>query len=484
MPMSHPGESILSAREAERDELRRQISTTVDAIMASYDDDGAFSGIDPYELRERIQALDILPEKGIGFDRTLETVSREVLPHMLRTWSVDYMPHLHAPSLLESISSELVIGTYNDSMDSWDQSPAATEVELAVIRCLCTLFGFGENADGCFTSGGSQSNLSGIIASRDAWCRRTLGHDVRRYGNPDVFRRMRLYTSEISHFSMDKSCHLLGLGHEAVVKLPVDDRCCIDIARAEERIARDVEAGLLPFCIVATIGTTDFGSVDDIASLRRIADRYGAYLHADAAYGSGAVMSSRYRDRIGDLSLADSLTVDFHKMFLLPISCSAILVKDASLLECFELHADYLNRVEDEEDGYVNLVDKSIQTTRRADALKVLFSFMTQGRDGYARIMDTVIGNAEYLYSRLCADADFVCPVEPTLSSVVFALREPDDVNRAVRRALLAQGTVIGQTVKDNRVMLKATLLNPALTHGHIDALIGRIKACRDALKP
>ena len=482
--MSHRDSLVLSSSTQDRDEFRRQVSATMDAIMASYDDESAFSGMDPFELRRRIQAIDVLPGSGLGFDDTLTTVAREVLPHMLRTWSVDYMPHLHAPSLMESISSELIIGTYNDSMDSWDQSPAATEVELSVIRCLCTLFGYDGNADGCFTSGGSQSNLSGIIAARDAWCMKRLGHDVKRHGNPDIWPRMRLYTSEISHFSMDKSCHLLGLGHDAVVKLPVDDRCRIDIDQARRIIERDVEAGLLPFCIVATIGTTDFGSVDDIAALRLIADRYGAHLHADAAYGSGAIMSRRYRERIGDLSLADSITVDFHKMFLLPISCSAILVKDASLLGCFELHADYLNRQEDEEDGYVNLVDKSIQTTRRADALKVLISFMTHGRDGYERMIDTVIGNADHFHSMISGDEDFICPVAPTLSSVVFALRDGDEVNRAVRRALLSSGTVIGQTVKDGRVMLKFTLLNPALTHEHIDRLIERIKAFRDRLKP
>ena len=164
--MSHRDSLVLSSSTQDRDEFRRQVSATMDAIMASYDDESAFSGMDPFELRRRIQAIDVLPDSGLGFDDTLTTVAREVLPHMLRTWSVDYMPHLHAPSLMESISSELIIGTYNDSMDSWDQSPAATEVELSVIRCLCTLFGYDGNADGCFTSGGSQSNLSGIIAAR------------------------------------------------------------------------------------------------------------------------------------------------------------------------------------------------------------------------------------------------------------------------------------------------------------------------------
>ena len=461
--MSLENKTVLSEKPEDRNELRREIEKTLDAIFSSCSDETAFSGINPYELRKRIGSLTVLPEKGMGFDSALDVTAREVMPHMLRTWSCDYMPHLHSPALLESLSAELMINTFNDSMDSWDQSPAATEVELAVISTLKKLFGYDDEADGCFTSGGSQSNLSAITAARDWYCMECSG-------------KLRLYTSEISHFSMDKSCHMLGLGYDAVVKLPVDSRCSVDIEKAEEIIEADVKNGLLPFCIVATIGTTDFGSVDDIAAMRRIADRYGMHLHADAAYGSGAVMSSRYRSRIGDLSLADSITVDFHKMFLLPISCSAVLVKKASLLDCFQLHADYLNREEDEEDGYVNLVGKSVQTTRRADAIKVLFSFMARGKEGYERIIDTVIGNADYFYSRISSDEDFICPVKPVLSSVVFALKAGDSVNKAVRRRLLNEGIVIGQTVMSGAVMLKFTLLNPRLTHEHIDSLIGKIR--------
>jgi L-2,4-diaminobutyrate decarboxylase len=200
------------------------------------------------------------------------------------------------------------------------------------------------------------------------------------------------------------------------------------------------------------------------------------HLHADAAYGSGLIMSQKYRDRISAISLCDSITVDFHKMFLLPISCSAILVRDKDLLKCFELHADYLNREEDEEDGYINLVGKSMQTTRRFDALKVFMAFQTRGVKGYGEIIDKAVGNASYFYERISADPEFIAPVEPELSSVVFALNSGDEVNKKVRRKLLSEGTVIGQTVKDGRVMLKFTLLNPNLEHSKIDAIIVRIK--------
>jgi L-2,4-diaminobutyrate decarboxylase len=275
---------------------------------------------------------------------------------------------------------------------------------------------------------------------------------------------------------MDKASHILGMGYRAVRKIPVDSRCRIDLRAFERMLEEDVAAGLFPYCTVATFGTTDFGSIDDAEGMRELCDRYGMHLHADAAYGSGLIMSQQYKDRIKSISLCDSITVDFHKMFLLPISCSAILMKDGERLKCFELHADYLNREEDEEDGYINLVGKSMQTTRRFDALKVFMAFQTRGIDGYGRIIDTAVGNASYFYQRIASDPAFIAPVEPELSSVVFALASGDEVNKKVRRALLSEGTVIGQTVMDERVMLKFTLLNPNLGHERIDSIVARIK--------
>ena len=470
---------ILSSDPKVKETFRKMIADTTDAIIESYDDNTAYSGKDVYELRKDLEDLGFLPDEGLGFDKTLKTVKEEIMPHLLRTWSTMYMPHLHAPSLTETIASELIIGTFNDSMDSWDQGPAATEIEEDMIHGLVKLFGFGPEADGTFTSGGTQSNMAAIIAARDWFCNTKYGCDVKKEGLPSFYNRMRLYTSEVSHFSMEKSCHVMGLGYNSVRKLPVDSKCKVDIKKFEEMVEQDIKDGLLPFCAVATIGTTDYGSIDDVAEMRRICDKYGMFLHADASYGSGLVMSQKYKSRMGDMSICDSVTVDFHKMFLLPISCSVVLFKKKNLQECFELHADYLNREEDEEEGYINLVDKSLQTTRRFDALKVFMAFQTRGKKGFASIIDTAVENAGYFYSRLIKDPVFIAPVEPEISSVVFAVIDGDEANKNIRKSLMNEGTVIGQTSKDGKVMLKFTLLNPALTHDHIDKIIARIKELR-----
>lgn len=471
---------ILSEKQVDKLELKFQIDNTLEKIFSSIDSPKAFSTIKPYELKKLVRLDELLPENGLGFEKTLEKTEKEIIPHFLHTFSPDYMAHLHSPALLETISAELIINIFNQSMDSWDQSPVATEVEVEVIRHLLKLFSFSENGDGVFTSGGSQSNLTALTIARDRFCNTRLNRDVKKEGLPSSYSRFRLYTSGISHFSMEKSAHLLGLGYNSVVKVPVDDDCRMDVKELERLTKEDLEKGNLPFMVVATIGTTDFGSIDNIESISDLCKKYNLYLHADAAYGSGLVVSTNYKDRMGKLENLDSITIDFHKMFLLPISCSCILVKDKSYFEPFELHADYLNREEDEEEGYTNLVGKSIQTTRRADAFKVWFSFLVRGKSGYKSIIDHDIEMANHLYSALSKDDDFEVAIKPELSSVVFRLKGSDELNKSIRKALIHEkGIVIGQTVYKDKTYLKFTLLNPNLNTGLIDDLISTIKSLK-----
>ncbi len=475
---------VLSNTKDSKKEYKKVINQTCSAIVKSINSEKSYAGPTPQELKEIVKQETILPENGLGYEKTFEKIKEKVLPNLLRPSSSDYMAHLHGASLLETLSSELIISTFNQSMDSWDQSPVATEIEVETINELCKLYGYDSLADGVFTSGGSQSNQTAIILARDWFCNEVLNHDVKKFGLPANFSKLKMYTSEISHFSMEKSAHILGMGYESVVKVPVDSKKKMDISALKDLIQKDKEAGNIPYLIVGTVGTTDFGSIDDLTELSKIAAQNNMWLHADAAYGSGVILSDKYKNRVAGFELCDSITVDFHKMFLMPISCSAVLVKDAKDFEALTIHADYLNRTEDEEDGYTNLVDKSLQTTRRFDALKVWTSFQVRGKDGWAKLINTSMENAQYLYKKLCEDENYDVITEPEISSVVFRYvdkslsdEENDTLNKKIRRTLIHQcGTIIGQTVSDGKVYLKFTLLNPLITSDKLDELLALIK--------
>ena len=480
-------ELFLTCGKSSKKVYKKLIRQTAKAITDAFVNESAYSGPTPDELKAIVNQDTILPEYGLGFEKVFELTKEKVLPNLLRTPSTEYMPHLHGPSLLETLSSELIISTFNQSMDSWDQAPVATEIEVETIRHLCKLYGYDESkSDGVFTSGGSQSNQTAIILARDWYCNKHLNYDVKKYGLDEKCSKLRMYTSEISHFSMEKSAHILGLGYKSVVKVPVDSRKKMDVSALRSLIEKDLKDGNIPFLIVGTVGTTDFGSIDPLEELSKLAREHKMWLHADAAYGSGVIMSQKYGSRVSALSLCDSITVDFHKMFLMPISCSAVLLKDGSTFDALTIHADYLNREEDEEDGYTNLVDKSLQTTRRFDALKVWMSFQTRGKDGWSKLIETSMENAQYFYNQLKSDSNFKVITEPEISSVVFRYcgndeslsgEQLDEINKKVRRTLIHKyGTIIGQTVSDGRVCLKFTLLNPRITHKKLDDLRELIK--------
>lgn len=468
---------FLTNSEETKSEYKEIMNQTVNAVADAFDSSTAYSGPTPQELQELIHSETILPKKGLGWNKVLEMTKEKILPNLLKTSSTDYMPHLHSPATLESIASEVIISTFNQSMDSWDQAPVATEIEVEVINHLCKMYGYDTKADGVFTSGGSQSNQTAIILARDWFCNEILKYDIKKFGLPQNYQKLRMYTSEISHFSMEKSAHILGLGYQSVVKVPVDKNKKMDMQALKQLVEKDIQDGNIPFLAVATIGTTDFGSIDNVKGMSELCKKHNMWLHADAAYGSGVILSEEYKHRLEGINLCDSITVDFHKMFLLPISCSAVLVKDGSTFDALTIHADYLNRQEDEEDGYTNLVDKSLQTTRRFDALKVWISFQARGKDGWSKIITTSMSNAQYFYQQLSNDKNFEVITKPEISSVVFRYisektENTDEINKKVRRQLLHNhGVVIGQTVSNGHVCLKFTLLNPLMTHEKLDSL-------------
>lgn len=470
---------FLSDDENDKKIFRDEIEKTLKAIEEAYDTPLCYKGSRPSDVKKAITSIDVLPEDGLGFDKALEIIKEKVLSNAVFPPSKTYMAHLHSPALSESVASELIIGSFNQSMDSWDQGPSATNVEIHVINTLCSLFGFKEG-DGAITSGGSQSNLTALFLARDAKLN-DLGFDAKHNALGEYSEKLVCYTSEVSHFSFDKAAHLLGLGYNAVRHIKTDSRYRMDIADLKRKVEEDVKNGLIPFAVVATVGTTDFGSIDPLFEIHEVCEKYKMYMHSDAAYGSALIMSEKYKNRIKGIEYSDSITIDFHKMFLLPISCSAIIVKNKNHLDPLSFRAVYLNREEEEALGYENLVSKGLQTTRRFDSLKVLFSFMVRGATGFDEIITTSVDNAQYLYETLKKDNDFETFNDPEISAVVFRFvnssKNTDELNKTIRHRLMHEnGVFIGETEVNGKVALKTTLLNPRTERKDLDALVREIK--------
>lgn len=457
--MSSPpgGAGLLDDRSAAR--YRRVLETGVARVaeqMASVV--RPVTGVTPAELEPVVARIDL--DRPVGdVDRALDELSRVYLRDAVYFHHPRYLAHLNCPVAIPALLAEVFVSAVNSSLDTWDQSVGATFVERRLIGWTATRLGLGAAADGVFTSGGTQSNLQGLFLARETTRRRT--------GAP--VERLRVFTSTASHFSVSTSARLLGLPADAVVSVPCDSgrRMRVDALGAELAACR--AAGLVPMAVVATAGTTDFGSIDPLADIAAVCMRDGVWLHVDAAYGCGLLVSRR-RALLDGVERADSVTVDYHKSFFQPVSSSAILVRDAAVLRHTTHHADYLNPASSVAKRIPNQVDKSLQTTRRFDALKLWLTLRVLGADAIGELFDEVLDRAEQAWALLCDDPRFDVAVRSQLSTLVFRYRPDDDIadevcdraNEHARDELFASGeAVIASTRVDGRYHLKFTLLNP-----------------------
>ncbi|MER6249113.1 lysine decarboxylase DesA [Streptomyces griseorubiginosus] len=418
-----------------------------------------FTGVGVDALSPRIDAID-LDKPLLDTTAVLDELEDVYLRDAVYFHHPRYLAHLNCPVVIPAVLGEAVLSAVNSSLDTWDQSAGGTLIERKLIDWTTARIGLGPVADGVFTSGGTQSNLQALLLAREE-------------AKTDNLADLRIFASEVSHFSVRKSAKLLGLGADAVVSVPVgaDKRMqTVALARELERCERE---GLVAMAVVATAGTTDFGSIDPLPEIAELCEQYGAWMHVDAAYGCGLLASLKYRDRIEGIERADSVTVDYHKSFFQPVSSSAVLVRDAATLRHATYHAEYLNPRRMVQERIPNQVDKSLQTTRRFDALKLWMTLRVMGADGIGELFDEVCDLAAEGWKLLAADPRFDVVVEPSLSTLVFryipaAVTDPAEIDRAnlyARKALFASGdAVVAGTKVGGRHYLKFTLLNPETT--------------------
>ncbi|GED86880.1 lysine decarboxylase DesA [Streptomyces sp. 6-11-2] len=450
---------------------RRSVKEGVERVAARLaTTDRPFTGVTADALAPRIERIDLdrpLNDTTAALDELEEVYLQDaVYFHHPR-----YLAHLNCPVVIPAVLGEAILSAVNSSLDTWDQSAGGTLIERKLIDWTAARVGLGPDADGVFTSGGTQSNLQALLLAREE-------------AKSDAVSKLRILTSEASHFSVRKSARLLGLGPDSVVCVPVDhDQRMQTLALAHEleRCRRD---GLVPMAVVATAGTTDFGSVDPLPEIAELCEQFGTWLHVDAAYGCGLLVSPTRRDLLAGIERADSVTVDYHKSFFQPVSSSAVLVRDASVLRHATYHADYLNPRRAVTERIPNQVDKSLQTTRRFDALKLWMTLRVMGADGVGQLFDEVCDLAAAGWKLLASDPRFDVVVEPALSTLVFryipaAVTDPAEIDRAnlyARKALFASGAAaVAGTKVAGRHYLKFTLLNPETTTGDLTAVLDLI---------
>lgn len=376
---------------------------------------------DPQEQKSALEAY--LPEAGESFERVLADTLEKVLPGLVQWNHPSFHAYFPTSASLPGVLAETLTAALNVNSMLWHTSPAASALELVVLRWLATMAGYPEDADGLLVTGASLANLYALAAARD----HALDFDVRERGTGGPGApTLRIYTSDQAHSSVDKAAITLGTGLANVVKVPSDEEYRMRPDLLDEAIRRDRAAGLRPLAVVATVGTTAVGAADPLERIAQVCDRHGVWLHVDAAYGGLYRIAPSLAGALEDLAVGDSMVVNPQKTLFVPLDSTALYCRRrGALARTFRLVPEYLNSGHDGDTS--DFMDLSPQLGRGFRALKVWWVIRTFGRAGLASRLDRSVEMADWLRERVSRHVDWTCPA-PSAYPLVCLRYEPEAV--------------------------------------------------------
>jgi L-2,4-diaminobutyrate decarboxylase len=471
------GSELASFEAAGRDLLERMVE-----YLTTVEDRPVSTPRSPSELAERWAVP--LPRSGQPAAEVWDEVWDGVVGDAIHLAHPMYMGHQVAPPLPHAVLADTLASLLNQSVAVWEMSPTGTPVEVQVVAWMRELLGYPESADGTLVSGGSAANLTGLLAAREAvfpgaWRDGVAG----RHG----LDRAAVFVAAHAHYSMERSLGIMGLGGGAWVAVGERDHR-LDPDALDRTIDDAVADGRVPLAIVATAGSTATGLFDDLPAIADIARDRGIWLHVDGAHGASFLASDRLRPRLAGIERADSVAWDPHKMMFMPISAGAVLVRDRRHLDAaFQQSAPYLFHPRPGEARSHDIGRRTLQCSKRFDALKVWVCLRHYGLDHMARLQERTVENATALHRLLVDAADFEPTHVPESNILCFRHVPPawdegtdeerDALQGRLREAYNASGRGwITTTVLGGRRVLRVTLMNPATEERHLVALLDGLR--------
>jgi aromatic-L-amino-acid decarboxylase len=360
---------------------------------------------------------EVLPQDPSSADSVLDELEDKLLPYCTNVGHPGYMGLITPSPNPVGVIADFICSAVNQNVGTYSIGPSSVAMERRVVSWLTDLCGYGAEAGGNLTSGGMMANFIGLKLGRDAVTR-----DQGQYQG--IRDRWAVYASEERHVSVDKAVDCIGLGRNALRPLPTDAHFQVRLDALEEAIAQDRKNGVRPMSIVGIFGTTNTGTVDNIRELRRIADREGLWLHVDAAYGGGMLLSREWPMRDDGLELADSITIDPHKWFYAPLDAGAVLVKDQGRLTAsFGMKPSYLTDELDQDNERYQYYVHGFEQSRRFRSLKVWMGFKRYGARQIGEWIDSNVRQAKHLYSMAAKDPDFEPATVPPMSAICIRFK-------------------------------------------------------------
>jgi L-2,4-diaminobutyrate decarboxylase len=321
---------------------------------------------------------------------------------------------------------------------------------------------------GILTHGGSLSNLTVLIAARTR-----IAPEVWLEGNPGD---LALLAPAETHYSIARAAGIMGLGHRAVYPLEIDRHGVIIPDRLPAAYARTEAEGKRVVALIANACTTAAGLYDPLAEIGAFCRERELWFHIDGAHGGPALLTEKYRHLMHGVELADSLTMNMHKLMRVTAFCTALLVRDARTLDgAFVQEGSYLFHPK-EQPGF-DFLHRTIECTKPVLGLKFFMVLAAMGEEGMAEYIERQFDLTAEVYDYLQGLPDFECPVKPQSNILCFGLKGLDEGHMSLRAKLLAQGDYyVSSAVLDGRRYLRFTLTNPATTLDNIKELVHEIR--------
>ncbi|MGW6498490.1 pyridoxal phosphate-dependent decarboxylase family protein [Nonomuraea angiospora] len=400
------------------------------------------------------------PADGPGdFGALLETF-RQAAGQGVNTAGPGYLAYFPAGGLVTAALAELLAQAANRFTGVAQMSPALVAMEHGVVTWFCDRFGLPAGAGGLVTTGGSPATLSALLAAR--------------HGRPDDGT---LYVSEHTHYCVAKAARIAGLPPERVRVVPATADLRMDVASAARMIADDRAAGLHPFLLAGTAGTTSSGTVDPLPELGELARREGLWFHVDAAYGGGFQLTERGRTRLAGIEAADSIVLDPHKSLFLPYGTGLLLVRDPAVLHA--AHAADGRYLQDLRalDGLPDYGHLGVELTREFRGLRLWLPLHLHGVRAFERELDEKLDLAGHVHRRLAQDPRFEVPWRPDLTVVLFRLRGTDERNRRLLADVNdTQRVFLSSTTVDGKFFLRLCVLSFRTHADRVEEALGIIR--------
>lgn len=464
-------QTIKSAYDPERfrDQAHRLVDILADRLQESYD---------PQSAQKTIQYT--TPDAALEFASNLtgDRLFEDVWENCIRLHNPKFLGHQIMPPVPVSALAGLFSDVLNNGMGVYEMGIAGTALEHLVVRQVGERLGLGSEVDGIMTCGGSLANLTALLAARNH-C--SPGKDWTE-GTTD---QLALMVSAQSHYCVDRAARIMGWGEQGIIKIPVDDQFRMKTELLESHYEQARSKGILPIAVVGSACSTSTGSFDDLAAIGAFCSSRQIWFHVDGAHGAANGLSAKYRHLVQGIELADSVTLDFHKMLMTPAITSALIFRDGKKsYGSFAQKADYLWENSDSTEWF-NLARRTFECTKTMLSLKVYSIIATHGWELFDQNVTRLNDLAESFASRIEQAPDFELATRPQTNIVCYRYTagegELNELNQSIRKQLLDHGDFyVVQTVLNGDVWLRSTISNPLTEEHHFDQLMDAIRGVAD----